>query len=178
MKGTYTIIVRNGSEACTAFGRLGRTRLRRGYYLYTGSALGAGSTSLERRLQRHGTRSKRVRWHIDFLTSRPSCRFMGAVYLVSNKRLECIANESISKEFKLLPVLPGIGASDCNCGGHLLGPELRLSKMALLNRLVNVYCRLARSDPSSRHVGQIDCASSHLFWNASRKILMRPWFFV
>jgi len=178
MKGIYTIIVQNGSEGYTAFGRLGRTRLLRGYYLYTGSALGASSTSLERRLQRHRARSKRKRWHVDFLTSRPSCGVAGAVYLVSNKRLECNANESISKEFKLLPVLPGVGASDCNCGGHLLGPELHLSKIVLLNRLVNIYCRLALRDPSSRHVGQIDCASSHLFWNASRKILMRPWFFV
>jgi Uri superfamily endonuclease len=178
MRGTYTIIVESKSDGYRVFGRLGRAKLRRGKYLYTGSAMGSGATSLERRLQRHGASSKTLRWHIDYLTSRPRCTVSGAVYVVSNKRLECSANLCISEELKLHPVLPKIGASDCNCDGHLLGPELHLSKMTLLKRLVNVYCRLARSDPSSRQVVQIDCASSHLFWNASRKILIRPWFFV
>ena len=178
MRGTYTIIVENKSDGYGVFGRLGRARLLRGSYLYTGSAMGSGSTSLERRLQRHRAHSKKVRWHIDYLTSNPGCSVSGAVYVVSDRRFECNANLSISKELKLRPVLPGIGASDCNCGGHLLGPELRLSTKTLVNRLVNVYCRLARSDPSSRVVVQIGCASSHRFRNASRKILIRPWFLV
>lgn len=178
MRGTYTIIVESKSDGYRGFGRLGRAKLRRGMYLYTGSAMGSGATSLERRLQRHKARSKAIRWHIDYLTSRPGCTVTGAVYVVSNRRLECKANLSISKELKLSPVLPRIGASDCNCNGHLLGPELRPSTTTLLKRLVNVYCRLARNDPSSRAVVQIGCASSHLFWNASRKILIRPWFLV
>ena len=178
MRGTYTVIVENKSDGYRGFGRLGRARLQKGKYLYTGSAMGSGATSLERRLQRHKARSKTVHWHIDYLTSRPGCTVSGAVYAVSDVRFECEANRSISKEFGLRPVLPRIGASDCDCEGHLLGPELRLSTRTLTNRLVNVYCRLAQSDHSSQEVGQIDCASSHLFWNASRKILIRPWFFV
>lgn len=142
MKGTYTIIVECGFEGYLAFGRLGRARLRRGRYLYTGSALGCGATSLERRLERHGRRSKRRKWHIDYLTSKPGCRVVGAVYLVSRRRLECKVNRFISKELNLLPVLPKVGASDCNCEGHLLGPEFHLSKVALLRRLVNIYCRV------------------------------------
>ena len=178
MRGTYTIIVDSESNGYRSFGALGRAKLQRGNYLYTGSALGSGATSLERRLQRHRARSKKVRWHIDYLTSAPGCEVAGAVYVISDRRFECEANLSISKELKLRPVLRRIGAGDCKCGGHLLGPELRLSTKSLVKRLVNVYCRLAQGDPPSRVEVQMDCASSHLFWNASRKILIRPWFFV
>jgi Uri superfamily endonuclease len=148
VKGTYTIIIENKSECHTVFGRLGGAGLRKGRYLYTGSALGAGSTSLERRLERHRRHSKRVRWHVDFLTSRRSCRVTGAVYLVSTKRLECSANQSISRELKLFPVLPGIGASDCRCDGHLLGPVLHLDDTTLVKRLVKIYRRLGDGTPS------------------------------
>jgi Uri superfamily endonuclease len=174
MRGTYTIIVESKSNGYRTFGRLGRASLQKGRYLYTGSALGSGSMSLERRLQRHRVRSKKMRWHIDYLTTSPRCRVNGAVYVVSDKRLECDANLTIAKELKLGPLLPRIGASDCDCEGHLLGPELSLSKAALMKRLTNAYCRLVRVDPASPQVVQIDCASSHRFWNASRKILIKP----
>jgi len=167
LKGTYTIIVDSKFDGYRAFGKLGRARLRRGSYLYTGSAMGSGATSLERRLRRHEARSKSLRWHIDYLTSRPGCTVSGAVYIVSDRRFECDANQSISKELRLHPVLPRIGASDCDCDGHLLGPELRMRRVTLLRRLVDIYCRLARSDASYQQVVQIDCASSHLFSNAS-----------
>jgi Uri superfamily endonuclease len=174
MRGTYTIILDNKFDGYRIFGKLGKARLGKGRYLYTGSALGSGSTSLERRLERHAARSKKVRWHIDYLTSQPSCKVSGAVYLVSKERLECDVNESISKELGLTPVLPRIGASDCNCAGHILGPEPRLSRRTLTKQLMGIYWQLASRYPSSRYFAQIDCASSHLFWNASRKILIRP----
>ena len=174
MRGTYTIIVENKYDGYMVFGSVGKTKLRTGTYLYTGSAMGSGSTSLEHRLRRHRERYKTIRWHIDYLTSRPDCRVVGAVYVVSDRRLECQANLSLAKELKLPTPLPRIGASDCKCSGHLLGPELHLSRATLAKRLVRVYSHLAMSDPSSRVVVQIGCASSHRFWNASRKILMRP----
>ena len=161
MRGTYTIIVYCSRERHRIFGRLGRAKLRRGSYLYTGSAMGSGSTSLERRLKRHEAHSKTVRWHIDYLTSMPECTVTGAVYVASNKRLECDVNLAISEKLKLHPVLPRIGASDCRCDGHLLGPELRLSRMALLELLAVIYRRLARG--GSSRVVQIECASSHRF---------------
>ena len=139
MKGTYTIIVDCGFEGYLTFGRLGRARMWRGLYLYTGSALGRGATSLERRLERHGMRWKRRKWHIDYLTSKQGCLVSGAVYLASKRRLECKVNQAISKGLNLQPVLPKIGASDCHCEGHLLGPEVQLSTVVTLRRLANVY---------------------------------------
>jgi len=163
MRGTYTIIVESESEGYRVFGSLGRARLRKGNYLYTGSAMGSGASSLERRLQRHRARSKTVHWHIDYLTCKPDCRVTDAVFVVSNNRYECSANQAISEELRLSPLLPRIGASDCNCAGHLLGPERQLSNLALLKRLTSVYSRLTRGDRSLRPAVHIDCPSSHLF---------------
>ena len=141
MQGTYTIIVDCGFEGYLAFGRLGRAKILRGRYLYTGSALGRGATSLERRLERHGKRWKRRKWHIDYLTSKRGCLVSGAVYVESKRKLECKVNQAISKGFNLSAVLPKIGASDCQCEGHLLGPEVELSTVVMRRRLVNIYRR-------------------------------------
>jgi len=141
LKGTYTIVVRCKDTGYSTFGKLGTARLQRGYYLYTGSALGRGAVSLERRLERHCRRRKRVRWHIDYLTSRPNCYVTGAVYVVSDTRLECKVNSSLSKELHVSPVLLKIGASDCNCNGHLLGPVWRLNECNLMKRVESVYAQ-------------------------------------
>jgi Uri superfamily endonuclease len=139
MKGTYTILVRCKGASFSTFGKLGRARLRKGHYLYTGSALGSGAVSLEGRLERHMRRQKRLRWHVDYLTSRRDCNVTGAVYVVSNSRLECRVNSSISKELDVRPVLLKIGASDCKCNGHLLGPARRLDGRYLIRLLESVY---------------------------------------
>ena len=141
MKGTYTIVVRCKEAGYSTFGKLGRARLRKGYYLYTGSALGHGAVSLERRLERHFRRRKRLRWHVDYLTSRPNCYVTGAVYVVSDIRLECKVNSSLSKELNVSPVLLKIGASDCNCNGHLLGPARRLNECNLMRLVESVYAQ-------------------------------------
>lgn len=148
MKGAYTIIVECGFEGYLAFGRLGRAKMRRGRYLYTGSALGRGATSLERRLERHAKRWKRRKWHIDYLTSKRGCLVSGAVYVESKRRLECKLNQAISKRLNLPPVLPKVGASDCHCEGHLLGPEVQLSTVVMLGRLVNIYRRFGSPQAS------------------------------
>jgi Uri superfamily endonuclease len=148
MKGTYTIIVECRFEGYIRFGGLGRAKMRRGYYLYTGSALGFGAPSLERRLDRHASRSKKRRWHVDYLTTNRDCKVKGAVYLISGRRLECKIARRISQDLDLSPVLPRIGASDCNCEGHLVGPEVRLSYPALLRRVARIYRRVGLSRSS------------------------------
>jgi Uri superfamily endonuclease len=141
MKGTYTIIVRCKHASYSTFGKLGRARLQRGYYLYTGSALGRGAVSLERRIERHMRRQKRLRWHVDYLTSRPDCNVTGVVYVISDSRLECKVNSSLSKELNVSPVLLKIGATDCKCNGHLLGPVRRLNERYLMRLLESVYAQ-------------------------------------
>jgi sugar fermentation stimulation protein A len=141
MKGTYTIVVRCNDAGYSTFGKLGRARLRKGHYLYTGSALGRGAVSLEGRLERHLRRKKRLRWHVDYLASRPDCDVTGALYVVSDSRLECKVNSAISKALDISPVLLKIGASDCKCNGHLLGPVHGLNERYLMRRLKLVYAQ-------------------------------------
>lgn len=139
MRGTYTIVLAWERPMRVRFGRLGRAMVNVGYYLYTGSALGQGSVSLEGRLARHKRVAKKKKWHVDYLTSRRGCRFMGAVYLISNRRRECRVNRAIVANLNTHVILPRLGASDCGCDAHLITVAEELSSDKLLNRLERVY---------------------------------------
>jgi Uri superfamily endonuclease len=130
-------------------GRLGRFRLREGYYFYTGSGLGVGAVSLEGRIARHKRRSKTLRWHVDYLTSNKNWKFRGAVYLVSNRRLECRINRLICRSFHALPTIQRFGSSDCSCLTHLLRPGGALKGEELLKELELVYAKFG--SPASIH---------------------------
>ena len=141
MRGTYTIVLACERPMRVRFGKLGRVKVKIGYYLYTGSALGLGAVSLEGRLTRHNRSFKKKRWHIDYLTARRGCKFKGAVYLVSNKRFECKINRAIRKNMNTQAILQHLGASDCKCEAHLVRVIETLSKIKLLNRLKQTYSR-------------------------------------
>ena len=139
MKGTYTVILSCNRPTIVRIGRLGSIRLQAGYYVYTGSGLGAGAVSLEGRIARHKRRSKTLRWHIDYLTSNKYCKFTGAVYVVSSRRLECRINRLILRSFQALPTLRKFGSSDCNCSTHLLSTGESVKGEELLKELELLY---------------------------------------
>lgn len=91
-------------------GRLGRCTFPPGTYVYTGSA----RRGLEARIARHHKKDKPLRWHIDYLTSRPEAQITRVERLAIP---ECRANREVAGS---VPV-PGFGASDCRagCGSHL-----------------------------------------------------------
>ncbi len=139
MRGTYTVILACRRSMRVRFGKLGSARMKVGNYLYTGSALGRGAMSLEGRLMRHGRSWKRKKWHVDYLTSLPEFGFKGAVYLISNKRLECRINASIRENLSVQSILPHLGASDCKCDGHLIRVASHLGETKLRHKLERVY---------------------------------------
>ena len=141
MGGTYTIVLACERPMRVRFGRLGRVKVKIGYYLYTGSALGLGAVSLEGRLTRHSRSFKKKRWHVDYLTARQGCKLKGAVYLVSNERFECKINRAIRKKLNTQVILQHLGASDCKCEAHLVRVNETLSKIRLLNRIKQTYSR-------------------------------------
>jgi len=145
MRGTYTIVLACKGTIRVRFGKLGEARLAKGYYLYTGSALGRGAVSLEGRLARHRRRSKKIRWHVDYLTTRRKCTPTAAVYVISRRRLECIINRLICDKLQAEPILPRLGASDCTCNGHLVRAGTKVSQPDLLNQLKRVYSRFGPS---------------------------------
>jgi Uri superfamily endonuclease len=111
-KGTYCIVfsidnisleVRSGKKFL----------LKKGIYLYVGSAFGSGG--LKKRIQRHLKKDKKKHWHLDFVSTQESFRAF-EIWIMENKKLECLLAEFISKTEK--PVF-GFGSSDCKCLSHL-----------------------------------------------------------
>jgi len=92
-------------------GRLGRFHFQQGYYFYVGSA----QRNLAARLERHGRKSKPMRWHIDYLSVRAD--MLGAITIAGTRERECELAKELAGMFER--AVPGFGASDCRCGGHL-----------------------------------------------------------
>jgi len=91
-------------------------RLELGCYVYVGSARGPGG--LRARIARHAASEKRVRWHVDQLTS-GAAELACAVYAEAAAR-ECVLVPHLERLGFGHPV-PGFGSSDCrNCRSHLL----------------------------------------------------------
>lgn len=101
-------------------GGLGKARFKRGLYLYAGSALGQGSSSLEGRLKRHLRGYKKVYWHIDHLTTMPQVKVVSAYYVESEVNRECELTATLVKALDGKIEHPGFGSTDCGCEGHLI----------------------------------------------------------
>jgi len=134
--GVYTLIIFLSREVCLNIGKLGIQKFPKGYYTYTGSALGKGASNLRRRISRHLRKEKRNFWHIDFLLADENATITAVVAAETNKKLECNINRYIKmKGGAKIPVM-GFGASDCkeNCKTHLLyfGEENIKSKIVAL----------------------------------------------
>ncbi len=86
-------------------------KLKKGYYIYVGSSM----NSLQSRINRHLRKSKKFRWHIDYLI--PHLKNMKAIPIRSSERLEC----SIAKDIEKISLLPleKFGSTDCKCRSHL-----------------------------------------------------------
>ena len=106
-----------------------RFALRAGCYVYTGSARGPGG--LAARLGRHLRGAARAHWHIDFLLQ--SAVAGGCICLsdaIADGSSPVTLPRDISGDECMLAdlagglpgaeVVPGFGASDCACRGHLI----------------------------------------------------------
>jgi sugar fermentation stimulation protein A len=109
--GVYIVVLYVREGRAIRIGRLGRSYFRQGIYFYVGSA----QRNLSARLERHGRKKKALRWHIDYLSA--SAEVLGAITIVGPRELECQLAKKLGKMFEL--DVPGFGASDCRCGGHL-----------------------------------------------------------
>lgn len=110
-KGSYLLIFFNDKPFKKAIGSLGQRDFKKGYYVYVGSAMQA----LEKRIKRHLRKTKKTRWHLDFIS--PLCMKVDRVYPIRrNDRVE----EAMAR--KLMTVcddyVPGFGASDSGLDSH------------------------------------------------------------
>jgi endonuclease-3 len=110
--GVYLLTLRLPRAATWRHGST-QTRMRPGWYVYTGSAMGG----LEGRLARHLRTSTVRHWHLDYL--------LGAARVVD---IQALAGRDPEAECRLAAAVrtwpgaeavPGFGAGDCRCDSHL-----------------------------------------------------------
>ena len=112
--GLYLLIIRVASRVTASVGAIGRLDFRPGYYAYCGSA----RRNLSGRLSRHASRSKTLRWHIDYLT----CREEASVERIHTFPLSGMTECGLNALVQGLPraaAIPDFGCSDCRCSSHL-----------------------------------------------------------
>lgn len=110
-RGSYILCGFMSKDKTVKIAAMGSINFKRGYYLYTGSAM----NSLSSRLKRHMRRHKTLRWHIDYLI--PHLKGLRYIPIRSSESLECV----LSMELKRISdgYIPDFGSSDCYCQSHL-----------------------------------------------------------
>ena len=122
--GTYALILALDSPRQIAIGRLGNYDLHAGYYLYLGSARGAGG--LRARLGRHLRGNGRPHWHIDYLRKITTVQGWGfrvsAAAEKNTNPMECAWSQWLGNTPGASIQVPRFGASDCRsgCQAHLI----------------------------------------------------------
>jgi Uri superfamily endonuclease len=129
--GTYVLALWLERACRIPVGRLGEFAFPAGWVLYVGSALGPGG--LAARLGRHRRRfasGKRPHWHVDYVREhavwggawarRAGGRLEGDGARRNGERLECDWAAALGQRPGARIVVPGFGASDCRCPGHLV----------------------------------------------------------
>lgn len=112
--GTYALLLRSRLRAEIPIGRWGRLHVKRGYYVYVGSAFGPGG--VRARVGRHFRRKKKSHWHIDYLREAtvPVCAWCSYLPV----RLEHEWAFALG-QMHGVSCIKGFGCSDCGCEGHL-----------------------------------------------------------
>lgn len=132
MKGSYVLLIKITRDQKIQIGKLGNLFFKKGFYVYTGSAL----NNIEKRIQRHLKKDKKFHWHVDYLLDKSE--IVNAYYKQSNTSEECKIAKIFSEKMKWMP---DFGCSDCNCKSHLFYGPLNDIKNVL--KIVNMKKYLA-----------------------------------
>ena len=115
--GVYIAVLYMPRGQLIRVGQLGQLYFSQGIYFYVGSA----QRNLSKRLERHNKTEKTLRWHIDYISVK--VKMLGAITIPGPRELECQLAKKLGGMFEL--AVPGFGASDCRCNGHLFyAPQL------------------------------------------------------
>lgn len=111
MKGCYILLMELPEDETLKIGKLGRIKFKKGFYAYVGS----GMNNLEKRVERHLQKRKKLHWHIDYFLKRAVIKEV--FYAESNKREECKIARKFAKTYTR--GIKNFGCSDCKCPSHL-----------------------------------------------------------
>ena len=112
MKGIYCLIINVKKDITLKIGSLGIINFQKSLYAYIGSA----QNNLKKRIERHLSKTKNIRWHIDYLLSNPAVRIEKVLYKETGKQEECRTASLLSETAE---GIKGFGCSDCKCYSHL-----------------------------------------------------------
>lgn len=112
MKGTYILILECKKDCEIVVGSLGKINFKKGYYFYVGSAM----NNIEKRISRHLRTNKKVKWHIDYITSSPNFEIIKTYIKNSDIKEEC---EIASIFENIFEYIKNFGSSDCRNKSHL-----------------------------------------------------------
>lgn len=125
--GVYCLIIKLLQTCYVKIGCLGTFHFPAGFYVYVGSA----QKNLERRIERHLRREKKVHWHIDYLLRHG--QVISARTYAGEKNTECMLSHKIGNMKDASVPVKGFGSSDCLCNAHLYffqdDPDPRISKI-------------------------------------------------
>lgn len=125
MKGIYCLLIDINKNSELKIGALGNTLFKKGKYVYVGSA----QNSVEKRVSRHLSKNKKIRWHIDYLLSNSNVKIERALWKKAGKDEECKTASLLNKTEK---PIRSFGCSDCRCYSHLFN----LKSSVNLNRII------------------------------------------
>ena len=112
-KGAYILLLENPREKIIKIGKKTLT-FKKGHYIYCGSAM----NNLQKRVDRHFSSEKKLRWNIDYLSIK--IQPIAAWGIISDDKIECWISKELSEIFE---EFDEFGASDCKCKTHLYYSE-------------------------------------------------------
>lgn len=139
-KGTYALVFTLPDTKNLKVGGLGEHRFPPGNYVYLGSAHGSGG--LRARLRHHFYKSKKPRWHIDWV--RLEMELSGCIFVISPEKLECKWSQSLARWRNSRVIVPGFGAGDCRngCPAHFYFFPGRIDLAGLESELLQGFVTL------------------------------------
>ncbi|MHA1634018.1 MAG: GIY-YIG nuclease family protein [Candidatus Thorarchaeota archaeon] len=140
MRGVYTLIIDLKETLSFNLKSLGNLSFEKGTWIYIGSAMGNGSTSLENRIARHFRSEKTIHWHIDHLLKSNS-KIRSSIWSENSEPVECDIAKSVEQMKDIYQGPKGFGASDCKnkCFTHLFHSKIESD---LEGKILGVFTKL------------------------------------
>jgi Uri superfamily endonuclease len=111
VRGIYVLILKLENDKKIKIGSLGELNFKKGFYAYVGSA----QNSLEKRIERHLRKDKKLRWHIDYFLNHAKVIDIW-IKQQAPKEEECKLAKKLAENFESIA---RFGCSDCKCISHL-----------------------------------------------------------
>ncbi len=116
--GSYQLLIRVHRNCEIEIGKLGQVSFRKGFYVYTGSAM----KNLKQRVDRHRRPKKKLHWHIDYFLADENVELLDIRLFPSAVREECKYNQELIEMPGSWVPKKGLGSTDCSqCPSHLIG---------------------------------------------------------